>query len=143
MTRFVFNPFTGTFDVAAESTIDPFVFAATCQATDAVNQFVYVAGDAVGGVAVVACADPTDPAKMPAIGMILSKSSATDCVVVWLGVVALAGLTPNARYFLDSTGFAVDSLSAVRPVIVQVLGQALDSGRLLLTPSKDLLRLNT
>lgn len=79
---------------------------------------------------------------MPAIGVILSKGSSTTCVVAYFGVIPVSGLTPNARYFIDVTGYPTSSVPVARPIILQVLGQALDSSRLLLTPSKDLLRLN-
>jgi hypothetical protein len=139
--QFVFNPFTGTFDAVSDPSREPCTFPADCQPTDAVNQFVYIAAEAVGGVVQVAAADPTNIAKMPAVGVIVSKSSSTTCLVAWLGVVSLSGFAANKRCFLDSTGFALDSVPTARPVILQVLGQVLDSGRMLLNPSRDLVRL--
>ena len=121
----------------------PFSFVATCLSSDVVGGAVYISGDAIDGVPRVTAADPTVPDKMPSIGMILSKSSATNCVVAYFGAVPVTGLTPNARYYVGIGGAVVPHVPSNRPFIVQVLGQALDSGRLLLTPSKTVLRLNS
>ena len=139
---FILNPFTGAFDAVTDPSIDPFVVPANCLTSDSIGDCVYIRGDAVGGLAQVTKADPTTPLKMPAIGIILTKSSAILCAVAYFGVIPLSGLLPNARYFVSATGQLSSSIPGSRPVILQVVGQALDSSRLLLTLSRDLIRLN-
>jgi hypothetical protein len=76
-----------------------------CLATDAVGDFVYVTGaDAVARV------DPTNAAKMPAVGIVVKKPSATRALVQFSGAVtALVVLTPGTRYFIGSSGQAATS----------------------------------
>lgn len=139
---YVFNPFTGKLDAILDPVVDPFTFIANCDSSDAVGQCVYVSADSIGGVFQVTKVDPTNPAKMPAIGIITIKTSPTDCTVSFFGVILSSGLSPNARYFVDVTSYPTSSVPAARPVILQELGRALDSTRLLLIPSNHLLRLN-
>lgn len=129
----------GTPDPVAQ----PFSFAASCIAGDLVGTAVYISGNSTLGVPQVRTADPTDPAKMPAVGIIMSKGSDTTCQVCYFGALPVAGLTPNSRYYVGAAGAVVGSVPVTRPLIVQVLGQALDSARLLLNPSKNLIRLNS
>lgn len=121
----------------------PFSFAADCQSSDQVGKCVYINGNSVGGVPQVMTVDPSDYTTMPSVGVILSKSSATSCLVAYFGTYVTTGLTPNARYFVGSGGVLSATVPIVRPFITQVMGQALDTTRLLLTPSKNILRLNS
>lgn len=138
MARFVFNPFSGTFDAVNDPSDEPLVFSAECGAEDAVNQFVFLAGTGAGNLPLVSRADPTDSAKMPAIGVIVNKASDTACTVAWFGAVRLGGLVPGGVYYLDTTGFVTTIVPSARPVYVQTLGQGLSTEQLLLSPSKDL-----
>jgi hypothetical protein len=122
---------------------NPFSFSASCLSTDAVGSAVYISGDSIGGIPQVTTADPTDYTKMPAMGVILSKGTTTSCQVGYLGAISISGLTPNARYHVGLGGSVVQAVPSNRPFIVLVLGQAIDSGRLMLNPSKTLLRLNS
>lgn len=63
------------------------VFLAQCQASDAVGDAVYVAGPASGTRFTVSKVDIDDAGKMPAIGVIIQKSSDTECVVQFQGIV--------------------------------------------------------
>ena len=69
----------------------------TCTAAESVGDTVYN----LAGVARQANADAT--ATMPVIGIIFSKSDATNCVVVSGGALdgILAGMTPGAWYYAD------------------------------------------
>jgi hypothetical protein len=118
-----------------------FSFEAACPPSLLVNQFVYVTGALALTVDVV---DPMDPTKMPSVGIVLSKASPTSCTVAWFGIVTLVGggLLPSARYFIGADGFLTPIVPLVRPVLLQVVGQAIDDTRLILNPSKDMIRIN-
>ena len=120
---------------------------ASCLATDAPFALVRVSGPSVGGVIQVETIDVTDPSKMPVAGMILSKSSATNCVVLMSGIATLPGspLVPGARYFAGASGTIspVPVPAMPRPFITQFVGVAIDQDRLLLQPSCDMVRIQT
>jgi len=111
--------------------------AAACIASDAVNDFVYVTGPAVGGLAQVSRVDIADIAKMPAVGIITTKSTPTRCVVALAGVITVTGLIPGATYFVGPNG----QPTSVRPPagpggrFIQAVGVALDAERLSLNPA--------
>jgi hypothetical protein len=92
------------------------------------------------GVHQVSTANPAVFDKMPAIGIIESKKSPTECKVRILGEVPglYSGLTPGRMLFVGSTG----RLTAVPPIpslgeyiFVQSMGVALLSNSVLLVPS--------
>ena len=60
---------------------------AYCFSTDSVLDCVYIMGPKVGVHYQVTKADITNPVKMPAVGIIVSKSGPTDCVVQVSGVI--------------------------------------------------------
>lgn len=111
---------------------------ADCLATDEVGHFVYITGPSVAGVRQVTKVDITNPATMPAIGMIVSKATPTRCTVQVLGEVATAGLSPGttSRYWVG----ADSKLSNIPPakisgkIVVQVAGAALDNSVFMLRP---------
>ena len=116
------------------------VIVATCQTSDLVGNCVHVAGPDTGGIYQVTTADPSDYSKMPAIGVIESKQSSTECLVRVLGeVLALyTSLTPGSTLFVGPGGL----LSAAPPVpitggyaFVQGMGVSLSSTAILLVPS--------
>ena len=79
---------------------------AECFSTDGVGAMVYIRSGAVGGVIQVETADPNDYSKMPAVGMLIHKFSATECLVQYRGSVSgvYAGLTPGALMFVSDGG---------------------------------------
>ena len=114
----------------------PITCEADCPADVAVGDLVYVTGTEVGGVIQVDQVDPALRAKMPAIGIVTVKSTATRCTVHKLGLFTPPGaLTAGSRYFVGSAGV----LSASPPprtgpgteTIVQIVGYAVKSDQLL------------
>jgi len=142
---FVFNPFTGNFDaVTLGPEAEPFTFIADCSAGESVGDCVYVSADAVLGVLQVRKVDPSDPTKMPSLGIIVDKPTATACTVVYLGAFPVGGLPaflPGKRYFVGASSQPVSVPPSTSGVLVQVVGIALDSGRLLFNPSPNMTRL--
>ena len=81
---------------------------AACGASDGVGAVVYIKGPPVGGKYQVETADPTDFDKMPAIAMIIQKSSptATECWIQFRGEITdvYGSLVPGEMLFVDETG---------------------------------------
>jgi hypothetical protein len=77
----------------------------------------------IGDLYQVTKADPSNPAKMPAIGVVVSKSSSTVCKVQVLGEIKgiYSGLTPGAVLVVGSSGQPSHSPG----LIFQSLGVAL------------------
>lgn len=142
---FVLNPFTGQFDaVTLAPDVEPFTFIADCSVAEAVGDCVYVSADAVLGIVQVRKVDATDPLKMPALGVIVDKPTATACTVIYLGALpvgALPAFLPGKRYFVGLSSQPVATPPVTPGVLVQVIGIALDSGRLLFNPSPIMTRL--
>jgi len=134
----------GRIALVSDPVIEPFAFTANCLATDVVGNCVYISADLVLGIIQVTKTDITTPLKVPARGLILSKSSPTVCRVAYYGAMDLSGiippLSPGRRYFVgaDSNPNVVPPLA---PAIRQVVGVALDSSRLMIDPSFYLVRL--
>ena len=107
-------------------------FDATCQATDAVGNLVYSKADNE-----VETIDITDSSKMPAVGIILEKITATTCVVQTFGPYEIAGLTPGQRYWAGALGVPSDLFPTAASggiAIAQVVGFALSTDELILDP---------
>ena len=113
---------------------------ANCLATDSVGDCVYVTGDTVGGFYQVAKADPRDQLKMPSIGIITIKKSATECRVQFIGEVAnvYTGLIPRSTLFVGLTG----RLTNIVPIpasggyaFVQAMGSSVSSTVVVMLPS--------
>lgn len=108
-----------------------------------------VPGDLVYPVAnwhtTVDFADPNDYAKLPAVGVIQSKSDPITCVVQTHGVLAgvYSGLLPGKTYFVGTGRRPVDT-PPVAPVngaiFHQPVGVAIDPVTMLLSPSVNLTR---
>lgn len=115
-------------------------FEANCTAATAVGDAVYVTGPKVLGKPQVATVDITDYASMPAIGVVTSKTLATDCTVQYAGEAAVySGLTPGRMYMIDSSGEPTASLPTVgSDHYVQKLGVATSSDTILLQPDVNL-----
>ena len=75
-----------------------------CTAAESVGDFVCIVDDPPNGVDYVGKADPADFDKMPAVGVIISKSTPTDCIVQWMGETPniFGGLSSGEIYYLGS-----------------------------------------
>jgi hypothetical protein len=75
-----------------------------CAATDAVGDVVRFSGDKVGNRYQVTKVNIDSLATMPAIGVILRKTSATECEVQTSGALkgVYSGLTPNLTLFIGT-----------------------------------------
>lgn len=134
----VVNPFTETVDFVGSPVIK---IRVNCLAADQVGQAMHITGDMVSGAYQVTVVDITDFLKLPAIGILTLKSSATSGIVTASGIVVRAGLLPGRLYFAGANGFP----TATRPIasssagtFVQVLGKAISSTKLLLSVSPNL-----
>ena len=118
---------------------------AYCLATDSVGDVVSARASAINGVLQVGRVDPTDLATMPALGLIVSKESTTQCTVLVQGIVDTGAFvdTPpaaNDRLFIGLNG-RLTTTPPVGPVFLQVFAVALWGDKLLVRPSFDLTRL--
>lgn len=123
----------------------PFIdstFDGTCVSTNVVGDIVRItgAGKTVDKV------DCSDESKMLAIGIIISKSSSTSCVVQTNDLVTsvYTGLTPGKLYFVGTDGRP--TLTRPSPpiggsILVQPIGYAIDTNLFLVTPSTAIVRL--
>jgi hypothetical protein len=112
-------------------------FLAFCFATDAIGDAVYIMGNKVGDRYQVTKVDIDDPAKWKSIGIIVYKSSASECVVQCGGLVygVYTGLTPDAWLFVDTNSRLIEGPPA-RPTAglraTQNMGVVLSTTDLLL-----------
>lgn len=114
---------------------------ADCLVTDDVGTLVYVSGDSIGDRLQVTAVDVTDDTKVPAIGSIVEKPTATTCRVRRFGRAAGADLVSGKVCFAG-----VDARPTVTPptpglgsfVWVQPVGVAIDSTTVLLAPTLQL-----
>lgn len=111
-------------------------FTADCLAGDAVGACVFITGPTVAGVVQVATAVPSDSSKMPAVGIITAKASATSCTVQRASIADLTGsavaLTAGRQTWVGLSGLPVTTtpLAAASPsgyVILQPIGVATDA----------------
>ncbi len=93
---------------------------AECTASESVGDFVCITNDPPNGYDVVGKADPSSYNKMPAVGVITSKSSLTNCLVQWFGETPniFAGLSSGEVYFVGE-----DSKIAETPPILSLYMQ--------------------
>lgn len=83
----------------------------TCLSGDAVGDAVYISA-----ANTVAKADADDTAKIPAVGLIVSKQSSTSCTVRFNGLVTgLTSLTAGAIYYLSATAGAITATAPTAP----------------------------
>ena len=113
---------------------------ALCSAADTVGKCVHISDDSIGDDYQVRTADPGDIGTMPAIGVIVSKSSPTECLVFVLGEMkdTYSGLTPGRVMFVGDDGSLVE-VPPVPPlggsVFVQTMGATFGSDTVMLNPS--------
>ena len=114
-------------------------FSANCLAGDAVGACVYVTGASVGGVPQVATCDPSNETKMPAVGIIVSKASATDATVQRFAIADLSAsaavLVPASRAWVGFSGLPVTTAptpggSGSGYVMLQTVGVATEAAAL-------------
>lgn len=88
----------------------------TCLEGDVVGDWVYLSA-----ASTVALADADDAAKIPALGVIVSKQSTTSCTVRVSGLVTgLSGLTAAAVYYLSTTAGDITATAPAAPNAVPV-----------------------
>jgi hypothetical protein len=101
-----------------------------CLAGDAAGDPVYLRADIAGGQWQVGAADPDDYSKMPSVGVLISKATATTGQVQTFGPVSgvYSELLVGRAYYVISGG-----VSPVEPAgIKQAIGISTDSGELFL-----------
>lgn len=106
-------------------------FEANCLATDLVNHCVYVTGVTLG-VPDVTRVDPSIPATMPAIGVIVQKATTSTCLVQASGqITSFSPVVAGTWYYVGASAFPVSSPPPF-PAVPQIIGVGLDVARLLL-----------
>lgn len=108
-----------------------------CLSTDAIGSPVVVRDEPINGKYRVQTADPGDLTKMPAIGILVSKTTPTVGTMRMTGLCdVFEGLTPGANYMVGPGGSLVEEVpltSATGVLWAQHLGIALSSNVLLLS----------
>jgi len=112
---------------------------AECLATDSVGDVVRIRAAKSANVFKVEKADISVLAKMPAVGVIFRKDSATDAWVQFHGPLrgVFSGLTPNARYFVGTDGTIAEDGDGNYPTYLdsfQQIGVATSDDELLIHP---------
>jgi hypothetical protein len=109
-----------------------------CQPGDAVGRWVYLMGPMVGNRYVVEQADPDDPTKIPAWGILISKSSSTRGVVHWFGIlediVTNLSLADGDRVLWLGSGGVTAQAPPGGGAYQQALGTVLDANTILVEP---------
>lgn len=104
---------------------------ANCLSGDAVGDAVYITGAISLGRYQVSKVDPADYSKMPAVGMIIAKSTATECTVQFRGRIEsiYTGLTPGNVLFVGTSGALVSTPPTPGPsnMFIQKVGVALST----------------
>ena len=108
-----------------------------CTVAEAIGDLVYLAGPPVSGRDQVRRADPSDVAKMPAVGVIVNKLSATSCQVQWMGETTsiFSGLATGKSCFVGPDG-RVAALPSRSPAgkFAQIVGVATAPTRFYVRP---------
>jgi hypothetical protein len=125
--------------------LDPDVVReAECTAAESVGDFVCIVDDPPNGYDVVAKADPADVDKMPAVGVIISKSTPTECLVQWYGETPdiFTGLASGKEYFVgsDSRIATLPPTPTTVPLFTQFMGVATAPTRFYLRPNDRMVR---
>ena len=121
-------------------------FLATCLSTDLVGDCVYSRADpGLDGIYQVERADPRDPAKVPAVGVIIEKLTGTSCWVQWIGELPSGGLVHSRQAFVGPDGRLTQDATLLVPLVggvlfVQNMGVAMSPNILLLMPNFSLVK---
>lgn len=104
-------------DIGSESRV-----VVECLAGDNVGRFMAVRDEMSGSKWLVHTADPYDDAKMPAVGILISKSSPTEGVMVRLGEIEnqYTGLDVSKPAFVGENGDVVQASPTVVGGIVHI-----------------------
>jgi len=87
-----------------------------CLAGDAVGNCMCIRGVRVNGKWRVETADPSERAKMPAVGILISKSTPTVGVMQMLGVCDLfTAMTPGQLVLVGKDGDVLDEVPVILP----------------------------
>lgn len=112
---------------------------AICPSGVAVDDLVYITGDEVGGALQVDTVDIDDPAKMPALGVVLTKPTATTCTVHLRGeLTGLSGLTAGAPVFVGTNSQLTTTVPALPGSGIrhlQRMGGMISATKMLFDPS--------
>jgi hypothetical protein len=114
------------------------LFLAFCFSTDAVGDAVYIMGDRVGERYQVTKVDIDNITHVPAIGVIIFKTSSTECVVQTQGILqgVYTGLTPQKPLFIGTDSRLTEIVTPHKPTpgrrALQIMGQGIASTELLL-----------
>ena len=114
---------------------------ANCQATDSVGDCVCIAAEYTGGRYQVTKADPTDINRMPAVGVIVAKTTDTNCKVQFLGEMngsLYSGLPIGKPLFVGADGrlsAAVPNPPVAGYAFAQAMGLSGASSRVVLVPN--------
>jgi hypothetical protein len=121
---------------------DSLILDASCDAALVVGDCVYAVGIDLGGLPQVALCDITNPVKVPAIGLLESKSAPTICKVRLFGVSSsFFTLTGGQKYYVGFNG----KLTLTQPLMtgrfyVQIMGIALDASTFLVKVNYPIVR---
>jgi hypothetical protein len=111
-----------------------------CLAGDAPGDCVYVTGPTIGQALQVARCDLSVWAKMPAVGVLVTKTSPTAGVVVLSGIYRpAAAVTPNALLWVGAAGGLV-TVRPAAPAFLQTVGIALANNIVNIQPSTNVVR---
>lgn len=120
------------------------VRAAECTDTESVGDFVCIANDPPNGHDLVGKANPADFTKMPSVGVVISKSSPTQCLVQWFGETPniFSGLSSGEVYFVgvDAKIAEAPPVPTTVPLFTQFMGVATAPTRLYLRPNDHMVR---
>lgn len=116
-------------------------FTGVCASGDIVGDLMYVSG----GSYAVSKVDVSDYAKMPSVGCIVSKPTATSCVIQTAGLVSgvYTGLTPGKIYFAGTNSrptLTPPVPSSSQLLFHQAIGIALDATIMLIVANPNLTR---
>lgn len=112
-------------------------FRASCSASVALGEIVYLTGSIVGGFPEVDTVDIDANGENPGVGVVVKKRTTTTCVVQVNGIVSnvYTGLTPGSFLFVAPGGSLTESMPATPTVgkrAIQNIGSVLEDDRVLL-----------
>jgi hypothetical protein len=114
--------------------------AANCTVDEQVGMWVCIVGNKVAGKDQVRKADPMDYTKWPSVGVIVNKSTVTNCIVQWFGETEgiFSGLSAGEPYFVGLDSYISDN--SPTPLVglearAQKIGVATSETQLYVMPS--------
>jgi len=118
--------------------------SADCTSAEAVGDFVRISGSQVSNRDQVRKADPADYSKLPAVGVVISKSTTTSCLVQWMGETPeiFSGLSAGNLYFLGTDSKIANTPPAPigRDMFIQTVAVAVSSKKVYIRPSNNVYR---